>query len=184
MKNLILTLLFLLAISCGRSSDDNNAQNTLLPATQNGANKAGCYINGVLHLPKNPSQPIGGPPIYGLEMYSANNGYYFRIDNFDTNIKLFIYLPNVSAGVGNYTINQSNGIGTPAGNSDQNQMYLEYQGKEFLSSPNCGTFNFTKISPPIYSGTFSATLYNKANPSETVQITLGMIDINAQTLNN
>lgn len=62
-------------------------------------------------------------------------------------------------------------------------MYLEYQGKEFLSSPNCGTFNFTKISPPIYSGTFSATLYNKANPSETVQITAGMIDINAQTLN-
>lgn len=121
MKHLVLTLCFLFAISCGRNSDESNTQNTLPLATQTGANKAGCYINGALHLPKNPSQPIGGPAIYGLEMYSASNGYYFRIDNFDTNIKLFIYLPDVTSGTGSYTINQSNGIGTPAGNSDQNQ---------------------------------------------------------------
>lgn len=184
MKHLILTLCFLFAISCGRNSDDNNTQNTLPPATQTGTNKAGCYINGALHLPKNPSQPLGGSPIYGLVIFASSNGHYFRINNYETNIKLFIYLPDTTSGTGNYTINQSNGIGTPAGNSDQNQMYLEYQGKEFLSSPNCGTFNFTKIAPPIYSGTFSATLYNKANPSETVQITAGMIDINVQTLNN
>lgn len=183
MKHLILTIFFLSAFSCGRNSGEDNTQNTLPPATQTGANTAGCLINGIVHTPKNPSQPIGGSPIYGLIANSTNNGIYFRINNYEKNIKLFIYLIDVSGGEGNYTINQSNGIGTPAGNSDQNQMYLQYNGKEYISSPNCGIFNLTKFAFPIRSATFSATLYNKANPSETIQITEGRLDINITTLN-
>ena len=160
MKNLFLIMLFFAIIcGCGRTNDDNNPEETLPPATQTGANTAGCLINGVVHIPKNPSQPIGGPPIYGLVSYATNNGLYFRINNYEKNIKLFIYIVDVSGGVGSYTINQSNGIGTPAGNSDQNQMYLQYNGKEYLSSSSCGIFNFTKFAAPIRSATFSATLY-------------------------
>lgn len=62
-------------------------------------------------------------------------------------------------------------------------MTLSYNGKVYLSGPNSGVFTVTKLSVLIISGTFKATLYNKDNPSETVQITDGRIDINAQTLN-
>lgn len=183
MKHLILTLLFLSAFSCGRNSEDSTTQNTLPPATQTGANTAGCYVNGILLLPKNGSQAIGGSPKYGLKANSFSGGYYFYIQDYTQNRYLFIYLPDISMGVGVYKINQSNGIDTPAGSSDQNQMYLQYGGKEYISSPNCGIFNLTKYAAPIISATFSATLYNKANPSETIQITEGRLDINITTLN-
>ncbi len=184
MKNILFAIVcFAFISSCGRGSGDSTPPEVLPPATQIGANTAGCLINGIVHTPKNPSQPIGGSPIYGLIANSTNNGIYFRINNYEKNIKLFIYLIDVSGGEGNYIINQSNGIGTPAGNSDQNQMYLQYNGKEYISSPNCGIFNLTKFAFPSRSATFSATLYNKANPSETIQITEGRLDINITTLN-
>lgn len=44
--------------------------------------------------------------------------------------------------------------------------------------------NVSKLNNPIISGTFSATLYNKDNSSEKIQITDGMFDINNETLNH
>lgn len=184
MKNILFAIVcFAFISSCGRGSGDNTPQETLPPATQTGANTAGCYVNGILLLPKNGSQAIGGSPKYGLKANSFSGGYYFYIQDYTQNRYLFIYLPDVTSGTGNYTINQSNGIDTPAGNQDQNQMYLYFDGKEFISSTNCGTLNLTKYSFPIISATFSATLYNKANPSETIHITEGRLDINKNTLN-
>lgn len=124
MKHLLLAALIGFgAMGC----TDRNTEDTpsLPPATTTGANTAGCYINGLLHQPKNPVG-MSAPPVYGLEMYSTANGYYIRIDNFDKNIKLFIYIYDTSTGVGSYTINQSVGIGSPAGN--ENQIYLQYNG--------------------------------------------------------
>lgn len=186
MKNLILLFLCMfLVIGCGRNSDDKNAspQDVLPVATQTGANTAGCNVNGTLLIPKNGDQSIGGQPLYGLRAYPLNLGYTFYIENYKTGDYLFVYIPDVSRGSGNYTINQSNGIDTPAGNQDQNQMYLKFGGKTYLSSVSCGNLVVSKYSYPITSGTFSATLYNKDYPTEKIQITDGRFDINTLTLN-
>jgi len=184
MKHLILTLFFLSTFSCGRNSDDNNTQNTLPPATQTGANKAGCYINGTLLLPKNGSQSIGGSPQYGLKASFVYDYFYIDIKNYDNGMYLYLYIDNVNNnGIGAYTINQSDGIASPNGINNNTQIYVEINGKVFISGTNAGVVNVTKFSFPVISGNFSATLYNKANPSETIQVTDGRFDINKNTLN-
>lgn len=61
MKKLILLLTIILTLfSCNK--DDNKSQNPidqLPPATQTGANTAGCLVNGEAFLPKGTS--LGGP---------------------------------------------------------------------------------------------------------------------------
>lgn len=55
MKNLILLLLTTFVISCCNKGDDEQPKTELEklpPATQTGANTAGCLINGVAFLPK------------------------------------------------------------------------------------------------------------------------------------
>lgn len=55
MKNLFLLLAAALTLSCCNKDDDNKATNPvdqLPPATQTGANTAGCLVNGQVFLPK------------------------------------------------------------------------------------------------------------------------------------
>ena len=55
MKNLLLLLLVTFAISCCNKGDDDQPKtelDKLPPATQTGANTAGCLVNGVAFLPK------------------------------------------------------------------------------------------------------------------------------------
>ena len=55
MKNLLLLLLVTFAISCCNKGDDDQPKTELEklpPATQTGANTAGCLVNGVAFLPK------------------------------------------------------------------------------------------------------------------------------------
>ena len=60
--------------------------------------------------------------------------------------------------------------------------------KTYWSSTNSGIIKITRsdlaTGISIYSGTFSCTLYNKDNPSETIQVTDGRFDINVATLNH
>jgi hypothetical protein len=55
MKNLLLLLLTTFTLSCCNKDDDNKPKTELEklpPATQTGANTAGCLVNGVAFLPK------------------------------------------------------------------------------------------------------------------------------------
>lgn len=144
MKHLVLTLCFLFAISCGRNSDDSDTQNTLPPATQTGANTAGCYINGTLLLPKNGSQSIGGSPKYGLDLNSIGNDYYIDIKNWENGNHLYLFIKNLTT-FGNYPVHQSGGVATP--NTQNNtQKLLQFNGNTFISADNAGTVQVTNFS--------------------------------------
>lgn len=180
MKNLLLTIVALVLISCARIFYDNeSSQRDPLPAvTQTGANTAGCYIGRKLLIPKDEIKIFGGQTIYGLTARYLDGKYQFNIRN--NNNVLFIYMIDISNGVGNYQINQSNGVGSPLGN----HAYLKTNNKLYLSSNSSGSVTITKFDKPIVSGLFSATLYNKDNPSERIQIKDGRFDINEKTLNS
>ena len=145
-----------------------------------GANTAGCLVNGKVLIPKNGNQSIGGQPLYGLTINAIDTNYYINIKNYSTNQRVYFYMYNVTAS-GDFIVNQSGGYGSPT--TQITQMYLEFDGKIFLSSDNCGIITINRFDYPYFSGTFTATLYNKEQPTEKIQITDGRFDINRLTLN-
>lgn len=73
MKTLIYILSFITLTACNKDDNTETPQDQLPPITTTGANTAGCIINGKVLIPKNGSQAIGGPPIYGLNLVGGNN---------------------------------------------------------------------------------------------------------------
>lgn len=201
MKNLLLLILLLIAIGCGRSSSDQeeSSQDKLPEATQTGANTAGCYINGKLLIPKNGNQAIGGSPLYGLNLNYGNNFWPDKNDYWQLEIAnkkdanslgIILWIKNLNTGNGNYIVGQANGELYDYGpNNNQIIAGIKENGvsKTYYSYENCGEIKITRsdlaTGISIYSGTFSATLYNKDNPSEKIQISDGRFDINNLTLN-
>lgn len=199
MKNLFLLILAFTLSCCSRSSEDSSSQDQLPPATQTGANTAGCLVNGKVLIPKNGSQNIGGQPLYGLNLYKGNNFWpnkddYWQLeiaDKKNTNsIGVIIWLKTLITGNGDYIVGQSNGdLYTNGPLNPQIIAGITENGvnKIYYSSSNSGTIKITRsdlsTGISIYSGTFSATLYNKDNPSDKIQITEGRFDINNLTLN-
>lgn len=186
-------------IACNKDDKDELQQDKLPLATQAGANTAGCYINGALLIPKNGSQAIGDSPAYGLNINAGINfnapiigDDYFQLEianKKDSNgAGVILYIRNMQNGVGHYIIDQSNGELYSDG-PDNNQIIVGIRingiNKTYYSSSNSGTITITRFDYPngIYSGIFNCTLYNKDNPSETIQVTEGRFDINVATLN-
>ncbi|WP_018676633.1 DUF5025 domain-containing protein [Riemerella columbina] len=157
------------------------AQEKLPSITQNGANTAGCLVNGKVLVPKNGVSAI--PTVYGLTIDISNYtpGYYIDLYNVEEKRRIYIYVQSKNK-TGNFTINQSNGNGTGTSQT-LSQMFYEIDNKKYLSSDHSGLITITRYDYPIVSGTFSATLYNEDNPSEKIQITDGRFDINVTTLN-
>ena len=197
MKTIILFFFFALA-SC--SKDNNTVPDQLPPITQTGANTAGCIINGKVLIPKNGSQAIGGPPSYGLTTGAGNNFhpptigkdyFYVRLANLKDNggDDIYLHLNNMSLGATTYNLEQSNNdFFDDASDNPQIIAHIYdgvHLGKTFLSGSNAGTVTITRFDyyNGIYSGIFSATLYNEDNPSEKIQITEGRFDIKIATLN-
>jgi hypothetical protein len=196
------TILFLLLALSSCSKPDNSTQQDILPeATTTGANTAGCYINGELLIPKNGSQAIGGSPAYGLKTGAGNNFHppvigddYFYIRIADLSNKggddIYIQINNMVLGIGNYNISQSNGDYYDDGPNNPQIIAHIYDGvnmgQTFYSEKNSGIITITRFDYPngIYSGTFYATLYNKDNPSEKIQVKDGRFDIKIATLNH
>lgn len=195
-------LLFTLAISLANCSNDNNntPEDKLPPITQVGANTAGCYINGELLIPKNGEQQFGGSPAFGLNINAGINfnapivgDDYFQLEianKKDTNgAGIILYIRNMQNGNGNYIIDQSNGeLYMDGPNNNQIIAGIRKNGisKTYYSSQNSGIITITRFDYPngIYSGIFNATLYNKDNPSEQIQVTDGRFDISIATLNH
>jgi hypothetical protein len=198
MKNLLLSFLTLFTLSCC-SKDDTTPQDKLPDATTTGANTAGCYINGDLLIPKNaPIDFTVGPKSYGLKfavgpIFGTTSGDdYFAVTIVNLKDKggdfIYIHLPTLINGVGDYTIGQSNNEFFMDGPNNPHVIVQAYDGvnlgKTFLSGSNAGIIKITHFDYPsrIYSGTFSLKVY-KDNPSETIKITDGRFDVNGFTLN-
>lgn len=198
MKTSIL-LLFLALASCSKDNTET-PQDQLPPITTTGANTAGCIINGKVLIPKNGSQAIGGSPAYGLNKIQGNNFWpnkddYWQLEianKRDVNgIGVILYVKNMSVGNGNYEVGQSNGeLYIDGPNNNQIIANIKENGiyKTFWSGNNSGIIKINRsdlfVGTSIFSGTFNAVLYNKDNPSETINITDGRFDINGITLNN
>jgi hypothetical protein len=196
MKTIIL-LVFLTLTSC--SKDNNTVDDQLPPITQTGANTAGCIINGKVLIPKKGSQSFGGPALYGLNINAGINfnepiigDDYWQLEianKRDSNSAgVILYLRNMSGGNGNYIVDQSNGelyIDGPNNNQIIAGIKMDGINKTYYSSPNSGIIKITRFDyfNGIYSGIFKATLYNKDNPSEIIQVTDGRFDIKIATLN-
>lgn len=200
MKNYFLLLFTAFTLSCC-NNDDNTSQDQLPPITSTGANTAGCIINGKVLIPKNGSQAIGGSPAYGLTTGAGSNFhpptigndyFYVRIANLRDNggDDVYLHINNMSLGAITYNLEQSNNdYFDDAPNNPQIIAHI-YDGvnlgKTFLSGANSGTISITRFDYPngMYSGIFNATLYNKDNPSEKIQVTDGRFDIKIATLNH
>ena len=200
MKTVILFLILTLA-SCS-NDNDTQPQDQLPAITTIGANTAGCYINEQLLIPKNGINSLSGYPIYGLTTGAGVNfkepivgdDYWFvnisNLKNKDHGYWIYIHLNNMEAGVGEYTVGQSNSeFYADASNNPQiiiRETNNGISGKTFISSSNSGTIKITRFDYPngIYSGIFNAILYNKDNPSEKIQVTDGRFDIKIATLNH
>ena len=200
MKTTIFILLVSILASCSKDNQSQIPTEQLPPATLVGANTAGCIINGELLLPKNGTQAIGGSPAYGLTTGAGINFHppiigddykFVRIANLRDigGDGIYIHLNDMTLGVGNYIIGQSNNEYYIDGPNNPQIIAHIYDGvnlgKTFLSGTDAGTITITHFDYPngIYSGTFSATLYNKDNPTEKIQVTDGRFDISIATLN-
>ena len=195
MKSAIL-FFFLLLASC--SKDNNTVDDQLPPITQTGANTAGCIINGKVLIPKNGSQAIGGSPNYGINFNAGNNFWPNKDDYWQLEIAnkrdsnstgVILYIRNMSGGNGDYIVDQSNGelyIDGPNNNQIIAGIKKDVINKTYYSSPNSGIIKITRsdlgTGVSLYSGVFNATLYNKNDPSEKIQITDGRFDFNYRTL--
>jgi len=202
MKILIYILLFITLTACSKDDNNENQQDQLPPITTSGANTAGCYINGKLLIPKNGINSLSGYPVYGLTTGAGVNfnapiigDDYWYIDianlkNKDYGYWIYVHINDMSMGVGNYIVGQSNSEFFADGPNNPEiivrETYNGVSGKTFLSSSNSGTVTITRFDYPngIYSGIFNATLYNENNPSEIIQVTDGRFDINLATLNH
>jgi hypothetical protein len=102
---------------------------------------------------------------------------------------IYVHINNMKMGVGNYTVGQSNADFYADGPKNPQIIVREtingISGKTYISGANAGTITITRFDYPggAESGTFNATLYNKDNPSEKIQVTDGRFDINTATLN-
>lgn len=199
MKIIIYIFSLFTFIACTQNND-STPQDKLPTATTIGANTAGCYINGELLIPKNGSQAIGGSPAYGLTTGAGNNFHpptigddykFIRIANLKDNggDDIYIHFNNMTMGTGEYYIGQSNGEYYMDGPNNPQIIVHTFDGnnlgKTYYSAANAGIITITHFDYPngIYSGIFSASLYNKDNPSEKIQITDGRFDIKIATLN-
>jgi hypothetical protein len=201
MKHFLLLLLATLTLSCC-SKDDNTKQDQLPPITTTGANTAGCIINGKVILPKNGFDNLSGNTSYGLRTGAGINFHppiigddykFFEIMNLKDSGKsysIYIHINDMSTGVGNYTVGQSNNQYFIDGPNNPQIIVREtinnISGKTFISGANSGTIIISKFDylNGLYAGTFSCELYDIENPTQIIQVSDGRFDIDQTTLNH
>lgn len=168
---------------------------TLPEATQTGENTFGCYVDGVLLVPRegvpNLSWGIGG---VRKPLEYSSGGIppaitYNEIDVYDGKTKagfLHLHLHDLhQLTEGTYRINESNHY--TAANANQTfNLWYKVSSKLYLSIENGGTLTITKYdySQRIVSGTFTCRLVNRDDPTDFIEITQGRFDINSRTLPN
>ncbi|WP_018676634.1 DUF5025 domain-containing protein [Riemerella columbina] len=191
LKFSVLSVSLLLTTCKDRTMEE--AQEKLPPITQNGANTAGCVINGYILVPKDGINSISGHKVRGLGGYIGANFYTpilgddylsLKISNLKDKGKsywIYLYMNNLKNGVGEYTIGRGYAEIAPIG--DHPYIFVRetnnnISGAIYLSGDNSGRVTITKLTKNVCSGTFSGIVYNEDNPTEKIQITDGRFDIN------
>ena len=131
MKNLLLLLLTTFAISCCNKGDDDQPKTELEklpPATQTGANTAGCLVNGVAFLPKG--------------YFPTGNLFCFYQDG-----------ENFSLSIGERSLIGSNDVIKNINIASLNQNLHDNIGvvfplSEYGLNSKYGTYNINAVSPP------------------------------------
>jgi hypothetical protein len=197
---LIFSILLQLFVSCNNKDDNYTSgicEDNLPAATINGANTFGCCINGNLLIPRDGTGTIGGSDDgAGLFGGYPNATDYYELDIRDfkseRTAKILIHMHQVHInGVGDYILNQSNGMSSIDG---LNHNYLHcrvfnnatnsYQ--YYRSYENSGVLKITRydFTSRILSGTFNCKVKNSTNPNDIIEIKNGRFDINWLTLPN
>lgn len=202
MKSILLKILVLLIVVACNKDDDKKQIDVLPLATQTGANTAGCMINGKILLPKNNLNTLTSNINYGLrydigpqfEPPNFNDFFSIKIVDFQKttgqNFWIYIYLNQITNGIGNYTLGQSNQQYFSQGPDNPQIIVRETLNgvsvKTYVSSENSGIITITKsdYENKIYSGEFKVILYNVDNTEDKINISEGRFDINLLTLNN
>ena len=181
------------AMGCKDRSQDEGSALQLPPITQTGANTAGCVINGKTIIPKDGVNGLSGSEVNGLSILAGSNFYepilgndYFsiKVSNLKDSGKsywIYLHIDNLSRGIGEYSVNQSNAeFYSHASNTTQIIVRETNKGvstRTYLSSDRSGKITITTFNNSICSGIFCATLYNKDNPSEKIEVRDGRFDI-------
>jgi hypothetical protein len=193
---------FLLVVSSilGCEKDNTNFSPSLPAVTQTGENTFGCYVGGVLVVPRSGKGGTLGPSA-GMLLYSGSspdslsnydNDLRVRDHKSGTNATFILHISSMDSiykssreikesncenpltGFLNPTINVSCTLYDPTSNTT----------KQFCSIENSGILTITNydIENKIFSGTFHCRAMNLANPEEIIEITEGRFDINWGTL--
>jgi hypothetical protein len=196
MKKIFFTsVLVLLFFGC---SSDSNPKDGLPEETQKGANTFGCLIDGQLLVPRSGNNNIVNP-LCGATLWGGypNVFDYFELEIIDyksaKRASLLLHMHDiVTSGMGEYVINESNGMENIDGlnhtylhcvlfdkNTNSYQQYVSFENSGTLTikqlTINSGTGN-------IVSGTFNCRVRNIQNPNDEIEITDGRFDVNSHNL--
>jgi hypothetical protein len=147
----------------------------LPPATQVGANKVGCLVNGEVFLPKG-SNPLG-PPIVTCYYQYVNNGFEFGLSfsNDSNGLRYITILSNKLE----FTQGAIYNIKQQDADNSLYAFYTPQLNQGFRTTESfTGTLQITKLdlSNNIISGTFKFDAV-KLNSGEIVKITEGRFDM-------
>lgn len=191
-KTVLMLITTMLLIAC---SDDSNPEDGLPPETQTGANTFGCLIDGKLLVPRSGNNslvfPLWGAILWGgipnIEDYRELEIRDYKSPKSAT---LLLHMKKVdSIGVGNYNINESNGMSNIDG-LDQNYLHCTIfdektnSFQQYVSFNNSGVLKikYLKLNGLIISGTFNCRVRNIQNFDDVIEITKGRFDIKASTI--
>jgi len=174
---------------------------TLPEATQTGENTFGCYIDGVLLVPREAIATLEG--LWGIggtrkPLEYSSGGIppaitYNEIDVYDGKSNagaLYFHIQDLhQLKEGTYSIKESNSLTGANANRTTNLWYKTEKKSKIIiyqSFINSGILTITKYDYPsrIISGTFTCRLVNRDDPTDFIEITQGRFDINSRTLPN
>lgn len=193
---LFFCLCFLLFNSCNINDNSENDQLELPAITQTGENTFGCYINGKLLVPRDGTGTYLGSDKGASFLGSYPDGRYNELDIRDykseKTANILIHIQDLrNSGVGDYIIDESNGMNSIDGMDNSYihcRIFDEVTGQYqyYRSFINSGLIKITRYDLPnrIVSGTFSCTVKNSANPNDVIEITKGRFDFKWDTLPN
>ncbi|TRX39398.1 hypothetical protein [Flavobacterium restrictum] len=185
-KLLFLFATITLLISCNKDDDKStNPIDQLPPATQTGANTAGCLVDGKAFLPKGTG--LGGP-VLSCFYYQSQTGYRFGLS---INYKTFDFIKSIQFSTNTIQLIENKTYNLTAESKDiNNNYYISNFGEYYiLTNTGAGDVNYsttnvatgelkiTKLDMQrfIISGTFWYDAVNANN--EKVQVREGRFDV-------
>ena len=183
-------------LGCNKEETIISQCEDLLPTiTTTGANTFGCCINSNLLKPRDGSGTFGGSD-GGFITWgdTSGNNFFDEIDIHDFASErtgsILIHIQNTFYnGVGDYTINVSNGI-RGFGSNQHTHLFcrvFDYKNNKYQyyrSFDNSGILKILRydFANRIVSGTFNCKVVNSSNINDTIQIKNGRFDYNWITL--